>query len=148
MPEQLDPSHDSSHDPESTTPHDLGTRYTTAPNPRARRLKFAGSVAGIAVMVAIAAYLSFGNTASSVRGQEFGFSVKGPEAIDITFDVAKPKDATVICTLNALNTNYAQVGTKDVTIGPSDVGEARYTTQIATTELAVTAVIESCTLVD
>ena len=40
------------------------------------------------------------------------------------------------------------MGTKDVTIGPAEVSEARYTTTIATTELAVTAVVDECVLVD
>lgn len=148
MPEHLDPSHESSHDPQAAEAADLGTRYSPASSPRSRRLKIVGIAAGLTVGVALAAYLSFGNPATSVRGQDVGFAVQGPEAVDITFDVAKPKGATVICRLNALNTNYAQVGTKDVTIGPSEVAESRFTTQIATTELAVTAVVESCTLVD
>ena len=147
MPEQIDPSPLPGPDARGLGT-DLGTRYAPAPTPRSRRLKIAGAVAGLALGVAGAAYLSFGNTATTVRGQEVGFSVKGPEAVDITFNIAKPQDATVVCTLNALNTNYAQVGTKEVTIGPSEVDEARFTTQIATTELAVTAVIEGCDLVE
>lgn len=153
MPEQLDPSpartpdHDPAVDAVAADAH-AGSRYAPAPNPRSRRLKIAGAVAGIAVGVAGAAYLSFGNPGSSVRGQEVSYAVKSSEVVEMTFNVAKPKDATVVCTLNALNTNYAQVGTKTVTIGPSDVGEARFTVDIATTELAVTAVIESCELSD
>ena len=155
MPEQLDPipaptsaSSSPAPSPENPEAPGLGTRYTPAVNPRTRRLKIAGAVAGITVGVAGAAYLSFGNPGSSVRGQEVSYSVKSPEMVEMTFNVAKPQDATVLCTLNALNTNYAQVGTKSVTIGPSDVGEAQFTVQIATTELAVTAVIESCELAD
>lgn len=151
MPEQLDPPHaptTASSPAQPPASPDLGTRYTPAASPRARRLKIAGAVAAIAVGVAGAAYLSFGNPGSSVRGQEISYSVKSSELVEITFNVAKPEDSTVACTLNALNTNYAQVGTKTVTIGPSDVGEAQFTVPIATTELAVTAVIESCELAD
>lgn len=106
------------------------------------------AVAAVTVAVLSIAWVTMGPSASTVRGKEFGFSVQGPEAVDITFDVAKPKDATVRCTVEALNENYAQVGTKEVTIGPAEVGEARYTTTIATTELAVTAIIDECVLVD
>ena len=148
MPEHLDPRPAPSPTAEAPAPHDLGSRYVRASSPRARRLKIAGAAAGIAVGVAGAAYLSFGNPGSAVRGQEVSYSVKDSEMVEMTFNVAKPQDATVLCTLNALNTNYAQVGTKSVTIGPSDVGEAQFTVQIATTELAVTAVIESCELTD
>ena len=151
MPEQLDPTPAPTSDPaapQPPAPTDLSTRYTPAATPGGRRLKIAGAVAAIAVGVAGAAYLSFGNPGSSVRGQEVSYSVKSSEMVEITFNVAKPEDSTVVCTLNALNTNYAQVGTKTVTIGPSDVGEAQFTVPIATTELAVTAVIESCELAD
>lgn len=106
------------------------------------------AVAAVTVAVLSIAWVTMGPSASTVRGKEFGFSVQGPEAVDITFDVAKPRDATVRCTVEALNENYAQVGTKDVLIGPAEVGEARYTTTIATTELAVTAVIDECVLDD
>lgn len=106
------------------------------------------AVAAVTVAVLSIAWVTMGPTASTVRGKDFGYSVKGPEAVDITFDVAKPKDSTVVCTVEALNENYAQVGTKDVTIGPAEVSEARYTTTIATTELAVTAVVDECVLVD
>ncbi|WPF83153.1 DUF4307 domain-containing protein [Sanguibacter sp. 4.1] len=106
------------------------------------------AVAAVTVAVLSIAWVTMGPTASTVRGKDFGYSVKGPEAVDITFDVAKPEDSTVVCTVEALNENYAQVGTKEVTIGPAEVSEARYTTTIATTELAVTAVVDECVLVD
>lgn len=106
------------------------------------------AVAAVTVAVLSIAWVTMGPSASTVRGKDFGFSVQGPEAVDITFDVSKPKDATVRCTVEALNENYAQVGTKEVLVGPAEVGEARYTTTIATTELAVTAVIDECVLVD
>ena len=79
------------------------------------------AVAAVTVAVLAIAWVTMGPTATTIRGKEFGYSVQGPEAVDITFDLAKPKDATVRCTLEALNTNFAQVGTKDVTIGPVDV---------------------------
>lgn len=106
------------------------------------------AVAAVTVAVLSIAWVTMGPSATTVRGKDFGYSVQGPESVDITFDVSKPKDSTVICTVEALNENYAQVGTKDVTIGPAEVSEARYTTTIATTELAVTAVVDECVLVD
>lgn len=146
MPEQ--PAPPAAHEPSAPAPQDLGSRYATARAPRSRRLTVLGVVAGLTVGVLGAAYMAFGSPDAGVRGKDVGFSVTSSESVTITFDVAKPADSTVVCTLNALNTNYAQVGTRDVTIGPSDKGEARYTTQIATTELAVTAVVEACDLLD
>ena len=96
------------------------------------------------VVLAAVAWMAFGQQGNDVRGRDVGYSVKSPEVVEITFDVAKPRDATVVCTLEALNSSYAQVGSREVTIGPSEVGEARFTTEIATSEEAVTAVVESC----
>lgn len=148
MPEQIDSSPAQTTTSSPSGAPELGSRYSSTATPRSRRLKIAGIVAALSVGVAGAAYFSFGNPGSSVRGQEISYSVKNSEMVEITFNVAKPQDATVVCTLNALNTNYAQVGTKTVTIGPSGVDEAQFTVPIATTELAVTAVIESCELAD
>lgn len=104
--------------------------------------------AGAVVVLALVAWMAFAQEGNDVRGRDVGYSVKSPEVVEITFDVAKPKDATVVCTLEALNSSYAQVGTREVTIGPSTLAEARFTTEIATSEEAVTAVVESCLTVD
>lgn len=110
-------------------------------SPRATRILL---VAVGLVVVALVGWFAFSQPGNDVRGKDVGFSVLGPEAVTITFDVAKPKDATVVCELEALNSSYAQVGTRTVTIGPSDIAEARFTVEIATSEEAVTAVVKSC----
>lgn len=99
-------------------------------------------VLAMALAIGYIAWASF--TTDTIRGKNVGFNVLSSEAIEITFDVAKPQDMTVVCTLDALNTNYAQVGTRDVEIGPAEQFEQRFTTEIRTTETAVTAVVESC----
>ncbi|WP_169514090.1 DUF4307 domain-containing protein [Jonesia quinghaiensis] len=110
--------------------------------PRGRSFAIILGVLAIVVAIAVAAWYAWG--APTIRGKNVGYSVKSSELVEITFDVAKPQDMTVICTLDALNTNYAQVGTKEVRIGPAEVFEQRFTTEIRTTEEAVTAVVESC----
>lgn len=104
-------------------------------------------VVTVAVVGAVA-WMAFGQQGNDVRGRDVGYSVQSPEVVEITFDVAKPRDATVVCTLEALNSSYAQVGSREVTIGPSTAGETRFTTQIATSEEAVTAVVEGCRAVE
>lgn len=106
-------------------------------------LRLVVGVVAVVVLAAVA-WMAFGQQGNDIRGRDVGYSVKSPEVVEITFDVAKPRDATVVCTLEALNSSYAQVGSREVTIGPSTVGEARFTTEIATSEEAVTAVVESC----
>ncbi|MBI9114717.1 DUF4307 domain-containing protein [Sanguibacter suaedae] len=125
----------------------LADRYGAPRAPRRRTLVVVGAIL-LACGVAGAAWLAFGPSDDGVRGKTFGFSVLSSEEVEIRFDVAKPQDATVVCTLDAMNAGYAQVGTKDVTIGPSDAPERRYTTTIATSEEAVTAVVDSCRIAD
>lgn len=110
--------------------------------PGGRKFAIVLGTLAIALAVAYIAWASF--VPDTIRGKNVGFNVKSSEVIEITFDVAKPLDVTVICSLDALNTNYAQVGTKDVEIGPAEQFEQRFTTEIRTTETAVTAVVESC----
>ncbi|PFG32467.1 DUF4307 domain-containing protein [Sanguibacter antarcticus] len=100
--------------------------------------------AGAVVVLAFVAWMAFGQEDGAVRGQDVGYSVKSAEVVEITFNVAKPRDATVVCTLQALSASFAQVGTREVTIGPTTLAETRYTTEIATSEEAVTAIVEDC----
>ncbi|ACV09535.1 hypothetical protein Jden_1892 [Jonesia denitrificans DSM 20603] len=114
--------------------------------PRGRAFAIALGVAALLVAIGVAAWYAWG--APTIRGKEVGFSVTSSESITITFDVAKPQDVTVLCVLDALNESYAQVGTKNVLIGPAEVFEQRFSTDIRTTETAVTAVVTSCSAVD
>lgn len=98
----------------------------------------------IILAVAVAAWFAWGKP--NIRGKDVGYVVVSPELITITFDVAKAKDSTVECRLDALNSSYAQVGTRNVIIGPGEKFEQRFTVDINTTETAVTATVIDCKL--
>ena len=66
----------------------------------------------------------------------------------MTFEVTKPRESTVTCTVTALSESYAQVGVRTVEVGPSDAATRRVTVTVQTTELAVTGTVESCELVE
>lgn len=129
----------------ATVPTD---RYGTRRPAGRRPLAVVGAVALLAAGVGLAAWFAFGSSSADVRGKNVGFEVLGAETVVLTFDVAKPEDATVVCTVEALSSNYAQVGAKEVTVGPADVSEQRIRTEIATSEEAVTAVVDACRLQD
>lgn len=92
-------------------------------------------------------WLGYETMRDPVQWKPVGFSVKGPERIDVTFDVTKDTDATVTCTVVALSSGYAEVGVRTVTLGPSAHRTERYTTTVATQELAVTGEVNLCTVV-
>jgi len=122
-------------------------RYGPEPTPRRRRLAVAGIVLVALVGIAVTLAIGLRSANEPVRYKDFGFDVVSPERVDVTFEVYMDAGTTAVCTLDALNESYAQVGTVDVTIGPVDVAEARYTVEVATSELATTGIVQSCRVV-
>lgn len=130
----------------TATPHPApelpAGRYGKTAGPGRRR---AGRVAMIALgvlAVAVAAWLALGQDGLSWK--VVGFTVDGPASTQLTFDVTKDADATVRCRVQALSESYAEVGVQTVEVGPAGTATQRVTTTIPTTELAVSAVVESC----
>lgn len=117
-------------------------RYGKPAGPGRRR---AGRVAMVALgvlAVAVAAWLALAQDGLSWK--VVGFKVDGPTSTQLTFDVTKDADATVSCRVQALSESYAEVGVQTVEVGPAGTATQRVTTTIPTTELAVSAVVESC----
>lgn len=110
--------------------------------PKGNKLAVVLGTLAIVLAIGVAAWFAWGTP--TIRGKDVGYKVQSSEMITITFDVAKPKDLTVECRLDALNTNYAQVGTVNVTVGPADKFEQRFSVDINTTERAVTATVHDC----
>ncbi len=81
-----------------------------------------------------------------VQSQDLGFSVKNPTQVVLDFELTKPKDAVAVCSLEALNEQFGQVGYKTIEIGPQETGKVRLSVSINTTELATTALVDECRL--
>jgi len=92
-------------------------------------------------------WLAYGVTRDPVQWQDVGFSVDGPQRIDVTFEVIKSPGATVRCRIQALSKGFAEVGVQSVDVGPSADGVARFTVSIPTSELAVSGTVDGCVLV-
>ena len=82
-----------------------------------------------------------------VQWQDVGFSIAGPERIDVTFEVTKDAAATVRCDVTALSRSFAQVGIASVELGPATDRVQRVTLPVATAELAVTGTVDACVVV-
>lgn len=111
-------------------------------SPKGNKLAIVLGALALILAIGVAAWFAWGTP--NIRGRDVGYDVAGSEMVTITFDVAKPKDMTVECRLDALNSNYAQVGTRIVTIGPAEKFEQRFVEDIRTTERAVTATVHDC----
>ncbi|MFC8922644.1 DUF4307 domain-containing protein [Cellulosimicrobium sp. NPDC057127] len=123
-------------------------RYGPEPSAARRRLTVVAIVAVAVVGLAVVALVGLRAASVPVRQDVVGFDIVSSERIDVTFEVSMAPGTTARCTVDALAASYAQVGTVDVTVGPVETLESRWTVRVATSELATTGVVESCTVVD
>lgn len=103
------------------------------------------SAVGIGIMAIGVLYVSMANY-NPVQSQDIGFSVKNPTQVTLDFELTKPLDAVAVCSVEALNEQFGQVGYKVLEIGPQETGKVRLTVSINTTELATTALVDECRL--
>lgn len=125
-------------------PEDRYGRIRT-PAERARRVRLAALVAATLGLLAL---LWVGSTVFrvQVRAQDTGFAVLDDQAVDVSFVVTKPPGATAECRVRALSPSFAEVGVKDVRIGPSADDAVTVTVRLATSEPATTGVVQTCRL--
>ena len=96
-------------------------------------------------MVAITAYFALGNN-QGFSYKDVGFSVVSEIETIVEIEITKPKDKTVICSIEALNGQFGTVGWKELEFGPSEFLTLRHTIRLNTTELALTGLVDECRL--
>ncbi|WNB85036.1 DUF4307 domain-containing protein [Cellulomonas sp. ATA003] len=133
---------------ETTAPRTPAGRYGPEVSPRRRAATRVGMAALGAGAVALAVWIGLGAGNPEVSWEDVGYSVQGPERVDVTFRVTKDADATASCTLTALSQSYAQVGVVTATVGPASGRVVEQTVPVATQELAVTGVVDGCEIVE
>lgn len=122
----------------------LAQRYGKQPKLSKRRWLVISAV-GICLMTIGVLFASIANY-NPVQSQDIGFSVKSPTQVVLDFQINKPADATVVCTVEALNEQFGQVGYKTIEIGAQESSKIRLSVSINTTELATTALVDECRL--
>jgi hypothetical protein len=103
------------------------------------------AIAGVVLMTITAMWFGYANY-SPISHQDVGFRVISEWQTEVDFEVTKPRDATVICSIQTLNNSYLAVGYLQVELGPSDFITNRHTVAVNTTELAVTGLVHECRL--
>ena len=111
--------------------------------PARKKLLLAGL--GVSTLTAGAMYFGFANF-SAIESTDVGFRVLDSRQVELDFEVIKPAESTALCKVEALNEQFAQVGYKELTIGPQESSKVRLTVSINTTEMATTALVDECTL--
>lgn len=122
----------------------LASRYGQRPG-LSRRVKVILGVSGVGLLIAAAGLATVANF-SPIGTKDISFTVIGNSQIELEFEISKPKDATAICSFEALNEQYGQVGYKQLEIGAQQTDTVRFKILINTTELATTALVDECVL--
>ena len=129
---------------QTSAPRTPAGRYGPEPSARRRGLARAATVVLGLLAVAGAVWIGLGTGNAPVTWDDVGYSVRGPERVDVTFRVTMDPGATARCTVTALSSSYAEVGVVTVDVGPADGGTVERTVRVATQELAVTGVVDRC----
>jgi uncharacterized protein (DUF58 family) len=123
-------------------------RYGAAPDPGGKSPHRRRNVTILAVLalafVVVVAWLALGNQSASVTYDTYGYKVVDGQTVTVSVDVTVAPGTPVECTVEAQNDQHAQVGSRDVDLGPSNASSARYTVTIQTSERAVTGLVDSC----
>jgi len=122
-------------------------RYGPVRTVRRRRATVAAAAIGGTVVAGLIVWIGAGVLRDPVQWSDVGFSVRGPDRVEVTFDVVKAPAATVECTIHALNKGFAEVGVIRMTAGPASGRVVRHTVTVATQELAVTGIVDACRVV-
>lgn len=124
---------------------------------RARRLGPRGWIGVVALATLLAAgfavWVLAGRSAAPTF-KDIGFQVVSEARATADFDLTKRPDDVVTCAVTALNHEYAVVGWTEVTVGAvpedelGDGGTSAHRVSVRTTNLATTAVVDSCWVED
>jgi hypothetical protein len=129
---------------QTAAPRPPAGRYGPPPGTGRRTAGRIGVGALLALGVAFAVWVGLKPGVDTVTWTDVGYSVQGPDRVDVTFELVKDPDVTARCTVQALSTAYAEVGVVTVTVGPAATRTVRQTVPVATQELAVTGIVDSC----
>jgi hypothetical protein len=120
----------------------LETRYGQKP-PRDPKNFRRFAIVGVTALTLTAMWFGIANY-SPVSYQNIGFRVISELQTEVDFELTKPANATVVCSVEALNNAFATVGWIELEFGPSELQTIRHTVSLITTELAVTGLVDEC----
>ena len=120
----------------------LDARYGRNPRSRRRDLIFGASVAVLATVGFFVWSIFVTQTnATTPSGKELAYEVLSPQQVKMQFSVSNGNNRTLLCDLQALDTNYGIVGQRQVEVAP---GVTQDTALINTVSEAVTGVVKAC----
>jgi len=73
-----------------------------------------------------------------------GYEVVSEQLTKVRFAVDKPNGTTAVCAAEVMNSSFAVVGYRQVTIGPDASASEVFEASVNTTQLGVTGLVEKC----
>jgi len=122
----------------------LNERYGAQRPKNAKRNRIL-SILGVGAMVVLAAFFAMANY-SPVVTTDVGFRVESQWRTEVDFELSMPAGSTAVCSFEALDNSFGVVGFAEFEFGPSEIDTNRYTVAINTYALAVTGLVDECTL--
>lgn len=98
----------------------------------------------VAVLTIGAIWWGLASTVGKPNWMEVAWEVKDDRTVEVRYQVSKPPDMTVRCTIEAQGKDHALVGSAEVVIGPQSARETLHTTTVRTTLPAVRGGIRTC----
>jgi hypothetical protein len=131
-------------------PNQLAERYGRGPSQIARErlgVTILATVLGLSLFTWLIWVTLSG--ADQLSPKTTAYELLGTGEVTVTFSLAKPANATVICALKALKQDYGTVGYKQVTLAGDksmndDPVEIIKKVTLRTTEQAVTGLVDKC----
>lgn len=129
----------------------LSHRYGSPRRTRGRRFWTALAALAILLAGAFAAWIAVSDSAAPTF-KDVSFEVVSTAGATADFDLTKRPEDVVTCAVQALNENFAVVGWTELTVpaAPQQRGDTTTSHRVAlrTTNLATTAVVDSCWVED
>ena len=118
-------------------------RALPRPAPGTGRWWLFGTVA-IVLAVAAISWVSLHDSGNRITATTVAYDVVDDSSVLIRFDVTRPQQLSVSCTLRALDGHFCVVGSAVVAIPPGAEGTTHHVATIRTAARAVTGVVQDC----
>lgn len=136
------------------TAHDeLNSRYGSPRRGLSPMMQKIIIIGALLLAMGSAVWYTVSTNIGQLEYNDVGYTIVSDTRASVDFQVTKDFDATAQCMLHVLDSSYAVVGSRIVTIGPhegttpSERG-AYYSSELRTEYRGVTGIVDSCWLVD
>lgn len=131
--------------PGGTDPELLAQRYGRRSSSRRGMVV----VAGVAALLVLAwvVWQAVALTENTVTSENVAVEIVDPGRVEVTFSVITDPGTTVSCTVRAVSSTFAEVGLREVTLGPVEERVTTVTAEVSTVEEATSGEVLGCDIV-